>query len=154
MLKFIVTALTFAMLGGIATADQHKGRHDNRRPVVRENRSNQPTRVNRPAQRANRKAMNRRAVYSNNGNFVFASGNTYVYTRPVIRARYYNARVRPQLVVENYRAEPGYIWVRGQWTWGGSEWRWSDGHYMADPQYATYYDDGSFDYSINITIGG
>jgi hypothetical protein len=56
----------------------------------------------------------------------------------VIRARYYNVRVRPQLIVENYPPEPGYIWMRGQWTWSGAEWRWADGHYLADPQYSNY----------------
>ena len=76
-----------------------------------------------------------------------------MYTRPVIHTRYYNARVRPQRIVERYRAEPGYIWVRGHWTWTGHEWRWGDGHFEPDPQYSAYYDDGSYDDSLNISVG-
>jgi hypothetical protein len=156
MLKFIVTALTLTMLGGIASADRRNDRRedrDDKRPVVRDHRNNQPQRVNRPAQRADRRVLARRAVYVNNGRLVFAGGVSRAYTRPVIRARYYNARVRPQLIVENYSPEPGYIWVRGQWRWSGYEWRWGDGHFVPDPQYSNYYDDGSYDYSVKISIG-
>ncbi len=157
MLKSIVTLLTLTLLGGLATADDKGKRRDRReqakqRHFDKHHRDDQPRRVNRPG-RANRKIINRRPVYVSNGNYVFASGTTRVYTRPVIRTRYYNARVRPQFVVENYTAEPGYIWVRGQWSWGGREWIWNDGHYAPDPQFQTYYDDGSYDYSVNISIG-
>jgi hypothetical protein len=157
MLKFTVAALTLAMFSGIASADRRDGRHEGRHdkgPTVRDHRDNRPQRVNRPAQRADRHAISRRPVYVNNGRFVFASGGSRAYTRPVIRARYYNPRVRPVMVVENYGSEPGYIWVRGQWMWSGNEWQWNDGHFVPDPQYSNYYDDGSYDYSFNISVGG
>jgi len=142
------------MLCGIGSADRRDHRRDDRhdkRPVVRDHKQH---RVNRPAQRANRRVIPRRAVHVHNGHFVFAGGVSRAYHRPVIRARYYNVRVRPQIIVENYRPEPGYIWVRGQWIWSGYEWRWGDGHFVPDPQYSNYYDDGSYDYSVNISIGG
>jgi hypothetical protein len=148
------------MLGGFAAADrrpEHRDHHRDNRPVVRDHRHNHHPRVNRPAQRSDRRAVDRRAIHVNNrGHFVFHNGIRRAYTRPVIRARYYNVRVRPQLVVERYEAVPGYIWVRGQWSWNGAEWRWGGGHFAPDPQYSNYYDDGSYDYSISISgsIGG
>jgi len=157
MLKFLVTALTFTLFGGIASADHrdnHRDDRDDKRPAGFDHRDHQPERVNRPAQRANRQVIARRPVYVNNGRFVFAGGVSRAYTRPVIHARYYNARVHPQLIVENYRPEPGYIWVSGQWRWSGDEWRWGEGHFVPDPQYSNYYDDGSYDYSVNIRLGG
>ena len=54
-----------------------------------------------------------------------------IYMRaPVIREHYYNYYRRPTLVVENYAAMDGYVWVRGQWTWNGYEWIWAPGHYQ------------------------
>ncbi len=97
--------------------------------------------------------MNRNPVYVTNNRFVFANGTTRTYRRPVIRARYYNANVRPRLIVESYPIQPGYIWVRGAWAWTGNEWQWGGGHYAADPQYSTYYDDGSYDYSPSFSVG-
>ena len=97
--------------------------------------------------------MTRRPVYVNDGRFVFSSGVSRSYQRPVIYTRYYNARVRPRIIVENYPSEPGYIWVSGGWTWIGSEWQWGGGHYAPDPQYSTYYDDGSYDYSPTFSVG-
>lgn len=97
--------------------------------------------------------MTRNPVYVADGRFVFANGTTRVYRQPAIRTHYYNVRVRPRLIVERYPVEPGYIWVRGSWTWTGSEWRWGGGHYAPDPRYAVYYDDGSYDYSSNISVG-
>ncbi|MBA3456744.1 MAG: hypothetical protein H0T42_26885 [Deltaproteobacteria bacterium] len=164
MRKFLIAALSLAMFTGVAAADRGgRGRGHDNRSNVRDHRNNnhQKQRVNRPARRADRRAVVRQPVYATDGRYVFSSGVTRVYTRPTIRTRYYNANVRPRLVVENYRAEPGYIWVRGGWTWVGSEWQWGGGHYAPDPQYHTYYDDGSYDYSpptvkasIGIRIGG
>jgi hypothetical protein len=150
MMKSIVAALTLTLFGGVAAADRDNHHDHDRGPVARDHRGDEH-RVNRPAQRANRRVISRRAVYANNGRFVFASGSR-AYTRPVIHARYYNARVRPAIVVENYQPEPGYIWVSGQWAWSGREWLWGDGHFVADPQYSNYYDDGSYDYSVNFSI--
>jgi hypothetical protein len=158
MRNFLVVALALSMFSGIAVADRRGNgrgdRQDNRRGSVREYRGNPPARANRPARRADRRAMTRNAVFVTDGRFVFADGRTRVYRRPAIRAGYYtNVRVRPQLIVESYPAEPGYIWVRGGWTWSGSEWQWGGGHYAPDPQYSTYYDDGSYDYSSNFSVG-
>jgi len=123
----MLTVLGLALLGGVASADPREHR---------------------------RHAVTRRVVYANDGRFVFAGGTSHAYVRPVIRTHYYNARVRPLLVTENYGYEPGYVWVRGQWTWAGNEWRWGDGHYMPDPQYSNYYDDGSYDYAVHVRLGG
>lgn len=68
-----------------------------------------------------------------------------MYRRPVIRERYYNVRVRPQIIVENYPAQYGYIWISGNWSWNGYEWQWNDGHYAPDPSIEFYYDDDSWD---------
>jgi hypothetical protein len=154
MLRIIIASLTLSMATGVASADNDKRDHrSNNRPTARDNRGHEPKRVNRPG-RANRRVVQRAPVRASGGRYVFANGVSHTYRRPVIRTRYYNARVRPVLVVENYTPVAGYVWVRGQWAWGGSEWRWGDGYYAADPQYAAYCDDGSFDYSVNIRIGG
>ncbi len=160
MIRLLVTGLTVALLGGVAVADrQHdrRDKHREKRTVVGDrDRGQQPRRVNRPAQRSNRRAISRRPIHANNGAFVFHNGIRRTYTRPVIQARYYNVRVRPQLVVENYEGVEGYVWVRGSWSWTGREWRWNSGHFAPDMQYSTYYDDGSYDYSISFSgrIGG
>ncbi|MBA3500222.1 MAG: hypothetical protein M4D80_09920 [Myxococcota bacterium] len=158
MIRLLVTALTFTLFTGVATADRKgrgdKGRGDNRhdnRPVVREHRGDSRA---QPQNRGNRRVVHRGPVRANNGRFVFAGGVTHVYSRPVIRARYTNQRVRPAYVVENFTPVPGYVWVRGGWTWSGAEWRWGGGYYAADPQYTNYYTDGSFDLRVNVNIGG
>jgi hypothetical protein len=97
--------------------------------------------------------MTRNPVYVTDGRFTFSHGTTRVYRRPVITRHYYNPRVRPRLIVERYPVEPGYIWVRGSWTWTGREWQWTSGHYAPDPQYSVYYDDGSYDYEPNFSVG-
>jgi hypothetical protein len=45
------------------------------------------------------------------------------------------------VLVENFAAVPGYIWVGGQWNWTGYEWIWTPGHYEPDPKAAGYYSD-------------
>jgi hypothetical protein len=121
---------------------------DNRtynRPVVRDNRTYSRPRYQGPV-RANRRVIERRPLYVNNsGRFTFHNGRTVVYTRPVIRERYYDVRVRPQIIVENYPSQYGYIWVSGAWGWNGGEWQWTSGHYDADPSFGVYYDDDSWD---------
>jgi hypothetical protein len=158
MIRLLITALTLTLLTGVAIADRRgNGHRDNRRsngPVVRDHRSNGPQHSYRPANGGNRRVVARGPVRASNGQFVFAGGVTHVYTRPVIRARYYNYRVRPAYVVESYTAVPGYVWVRGGWTWSAGEWRWGGGYYAADPQYTNYYNDGSFDLRVNINLGG
>jgi hypothetical protein len=154
MIRLLVTGLTLTLLSGVAMADRQHDRRDNHREKRSDVRDSQPRRVNRPAQRSNRRAISRRPIHANNGAFVFHNGIRRSYTRPVIQARYYNVRYRPQLVVENYEAVPGYIWIRGSWNWTGREWQWNGGHFAPDMQYSNYYDDGSYDYSVSFRIGG
>ncbi|MBA3819297.1 MAG: hypothetical protein H0X17_10425 [Deltaproteobacteria bacterium] len=155
MRTFLIAALALSLFSGVAAADRggHRGRGHHKGPVVRDHRGSPPQRANRPARRADRRAVDRQTVRATNGRFVFANGTTRVYRRPVIRTHYYNASVRPRVIVESYRSEPGYIWVRGGWTWVGSEWQWGGGYYAPDPQYQTYYDDGSYDYSPSLRVG-
>jgi hypothetical protein len=155
MLRIIIASLALTFTTGLASADRDNrpGKRGDNRPTAREGHNNHNKRVNRPG-RANRRVVTRGPVRANGGRYVFSNGVTHTYRRPVISGRYYNVRSRPVLIVENYTPVPGYIWIRGQWAWGGREWRWNDGHYAADPQYSAYYDDGSYDYSVNIRIGG
>lgn len=92
-----------------------------------------------------RRVVYRRPLYHNNGRFTFHNGQTVVYRRPVIRDQYYDYRVRPQPIVESYPNQNGYIWVNGSWSWNGYEWTWTAGYYAPDPNYQTYYSDGSYD---------
>jgi hypothetical protein len=80
----------------------------------------------------------RRPVHVNNGYYQFHNGYRHRYSRPIIRHRYYDVRVRPQIVVENYQPVTGYIWVPGNWQWNGYEWTWTSGYYSVDSSY----DDG------------
>jgi hypothetical protein len=99
--------------------------------------------------------------YRNNGGYRYNSGgyryNNYerrpIYmARPIIRERYYDYRYRPELIVENYGARPGYYWVAGAWQWSGYEWIWQPGHYEPDPNYVEpdYVDPG---YSVGVGVG-
>jgi len=158
-----LSLLAVILSAGIAGADRDRrdrdGRNDRRndryerrpvvrdrgnRPVVRDNRNFRRQRYNGPV-RANRRVIDRRPLYVNNGNFRFHNGRSVVYRRPIIRQRYYDVRIRPQLIVENYPAQNGYVWVGGNWGWNGGEWQWGDGHYDPDPSIGQYYDDDSFD---------
>ena len=164
-MRYITLSLLAVILSaGIADADRYRdrdrdGRNDRyerdrgtrynprpaNRPVVRDARYRRQ-RYNGPV-RANRRVITRRPLYVSNGNFRFHNGRTVVYTRPVIRQRYYDVRVRPQIIVENYPAQYGYIRVSGNWNWNGGEWVWSSGHYEPDPGISHYYDDGSYEIS-------
>ncbi len=63
------------------------------------------------------------------GRYVFPGGVVRVYRRPVIREHYYDMHVRPAIIVESYDPVPGYVWVAGSWSWGGSEWVWTPGYW-------------------------
>lgn len=67
-----------------------------------------------------------------------ARGNIW-FNRPVIREHYYHYGYRPTLIVENYGAREGYIFVRGDWQWDGAEWLWMPGHYEPDSAYVEVY---------------
>ncbi len=60
--------------------------------------------------------------------------------RPRIAVRYFDHYQRPTVLVEDYPAMAGYLWVAGQWSWSGYEWLWTPGHYEPDPSYG--YDAG------------
>jgi hypothetical protein len=134
--------MALTLLGGIATADRYRRGGDrrggDRGVVVRDHRDSRPV-------RRERRAVVRNTVYHNNGRYVFHGGITRSYVRPVIRTRYYDVRVRPTIIVENYEPVPGYIWVQGHWQWNGYEWIWTSGYFAPDTRYRVYYDDGSWE---------
>ena len=140
-----LTLLALLLFGSVATADRdrrdrrHDRRDDRRGPVVRDHRDH------RPVVRRERRAVVRNRVYVNNGRYVFHNGISRTYVRPVIRHRYYDVRVRPTIIVENYDPAPGYIWVAGYWQWNGYEWIWMSGHYAPDTRYRVWYDDDSWE---------
>ena len=138
------TLLALTLMGGVAIADRDRDRRSDRRDR-RDDRHDRARdhRVHR--HNPNRRAVVRNRVYVNNGNYRFHNGVTRVYRRPVISHRYYNYRVRPQIIVENYDPVPGYVWINGTWSWNGREWYWNNGHYAPDTRYKVYYDDGSYD---------
>ena len=167
ILTFSLLALT--LFGGVAMADheRHWGgrdrdrrddrrdRRDDRRQggvIVRDHRG--PV-VIRDRGRPGRRAVVRNRVYVNNGHHVFGNGYRRAYVRPVIRQRYYDVRYRPTIIVENMEPVPGYVWVRGNWSWNGREWQWVSGHYEPDMRYSTWYDDNTYDVSISggISVG-
>jgi hypothetical protein len=76
------------------------------------------------------------AVYNHRPSYSYGYGRGYGYGygggyyRPAWGgAHYYNYWRRPALIVEPYSVMPGYIWVRGHWSWNGYEWMWQPGHY-------------------------
>jgi hypothetical protein len=73
--------------------------------------------------------------YHNHG---VARGNIW-FNRPEIREHYYHYGYRPSLIVENYGARDGYVFVRGDWQWNGAEWMWQPGHYEPDQAYVEVY---------------
>ncbi|MBS1119945.1 MAG: repeat (2 copies) [Deltaproteobacteria bacterium] len=151
-----LSVLLVTLAGGTSIADHGRGRGRDRGPVVRDHRDRDDRRTVRDNRRdnrrryegpirANRRVVDRRPIYVSNGRFVFQGGVSRTYTRPVIRQRYFDVRIRPQIIVESYPAQAGYIWVTGQWSWAGNEWTWVSGHYEADPSFSVYYDDGSWE---------
>jgi len=172
MLKFIpLTALVLGLSGGVALADRghdhnrqsvehrsndHRGYGRGNTTVIRDHRGGW-NRGNTVVVRDNHnwrgnggwnRGWNRgdsRVVYRNNyrNNYRHVVRRPiYLSTRPVIHQRYYDYYRRPTLIVENYNTMPGYYWVAGSWTWGGSEWIWQPGHYEPDQSYV---DDGYAD---------
>jgi hypothetical protein len=141
----LFTILTLTATSGAALADRNH--HDSYRGDHRGDYHGGGTSIRNPhdrvwTQRDHR--VYRRPVYVNDGYYQFHNGYRYRYARPVIQHRYYDYRVRPQIIVENYETVPGYIWVQGHWQWNGYEWIWTSGYYSVDPSFADggYYDDG------------
>lgn len=110
--------------GGVVVRDHRSGpamvRGGGPGPVVRDHRDRGP-----------------RYVRVSGGRYVFPGGVVRTYRRPVIREHYYNVHVRPAVIVESYDPVPGYVWVAGNWTWGGAEWVWTPGYWSvaAEPVY-------------------
>jgi hypothetical protein len=120
-----------AMVLSVGTAEAGHGRHGGRghggrvvygghgnRAVVRDHRGPRCTRAG--------------PVRVRSGRYVFPGGVVRVYKRPVFRERYYNVHVRPPVIVETYDPVPGYVWVAGNWRWGGAEWVWVPGYWSVD----------------------
>lgn len=164
MKRIILAVACVGLAGGVASADrfhggggrgevrggghaEFHGRGEFRGgggPVVRDHRYEGGVHVTNGA-RYN--GGYREGGYRNyNGGYRYNSGgygygyNNYgrrpIYmARPIIHERYYDYRYRPELIVENYGARPGYYWVNGSWQWSGYEWIWQPGHYEPDPNY-------------------
>ncbi|MBX3156297.1 MAG: hypothetical protein KF773_09890 [Deltaproteobacteria bacterium] len=144
MRRLLLVMIGLCLFGGVAAADRHRDHRDNRGGGYRDNRGGY--RDNRRADYRTRRVVQRNHVYHNNGRYVFANGRSFAYTRPVIRHRYYDVRVRPRVLVESYQTVPGYVWVPGNWRWDGYEWQWMAGSYQVDTRY-TYYDGGGYTYN-------
>ena len=126
--KLGLVALAMSLMGGVAMADHDHDRwrdrdHDRGRVEVRGPRVDVVARGN---------TYNRHVWLGNHDRFYFNDGSYRAYHRPVIRERYYNYRVRPRMVVENYDSVNGYVWVPGAWQWNGREWLWFGGHYAVE----------------------
>jgi hypothetical protein len=145
-MRLIIFSLLAVVSVGVVTANEAEAdryRRDSRtysRPVYRTN----TTRVYNGRVSPNRRVYNRTTVHVSNGHYRFHDGTSFAYRRPVISRRYYDFRIRPTVIVENYPSRGGYIWVSGHWNWTGAEWNWIGGHYAPDPSINTYYDDGSW----------
>jgi hypothetical protein len=161
-----LTALALGLTGGVAAADRDRhqsssvrdhrtsGGHVDRghvdrgyvRPSYNNQRFNNNQRFDRGGSRVvvNRNVV-RRPIYANrDGRFSFGGGYQRPLYRPSINYHYRTYAQRPALIVENYDAVPGYVWVAGDWSWNGYEWLWTSGHYEADVSYDTSYDDGGY----------
>lgn len=157
-----LTAIALGLSGGVALADRNNGGrggrseirdHRNDRPIVRNN----DRRDNRWRGNDNRWRGNDNRRYDNrvrvvrerpqfrNNRFYFGGGTYRTYNRPVINVRYRDYYRRPALIVENYDAVPGYIWMQGSWNWTGYEWSWVPGHYEVDQSFDDgYYEDNTY----------
>ena len=137
----VFTLLALTLGGGVALADRDHYRRDDYRRDYRDyrDRGQYDRGIRNPNDpvwhQRNRRVIHRRPVYVNNGYYQFHNGYRYRYARPVVRQRYYDYRVRPQVIVENYQPVTGYVWVPGSWQWNGYEWLWVSGHYTVDTTY-------------------
>ncbi len=146
--KLALAALGLMLTGGVAMADHWRGEGHGR--VVVENRGRNEHVVvegrhdrvvvgggGRVVVGGGARVVGGGHVYLGHGDrYYFNGGRDYrVYHRPVIRERYYDYRVRPRMIVENYDPMPGYGWVQGGWQWNGAEWQWFGGHYAVEGSY-------------------
>jgi hypothetical protein len=148
-----LAALAVALSSGAAFADRHGGSHGgggrsgggrSSGSVIHEQRGggnwNHSGGVTvRSMGRENHVHYNTNRVYRGGYRSSFVRRPIYV-RRPVIRERYFDFRIRPRIIVEDYAPMAGYYWVSGQWSWDGYEWMWQPGHYEPDASYdAGYY---------------
>ncbi len=158
----LLSALTLSLLGGVASADRHRGGNNHRGDQRGDHRGDRGSWNNHRENRGGN--WNTRGGVSWSGGVRVHSSPTrwtaprrvYVHRnhvvrrpifvqRPVIDVRYYDYRSRPALIAENYSPVAGYIWIAGAWSWTGYEWTWTAGHYEPDPNNVVYYD-GYYDY--------
>ncbi len=138
MQRTLAVATTLCLLlGGTAFAGRGgRGGHGHSGPVVRDHRGPAPSgpgrvvvRDHRPGPRGPRART--KYVRVSGGRYVFPGGVVRTYKRPMFKVKYRDRRVRPAIIVEHYDPVPGYVWVQGNWTWGGAEWVWVPGYWSA-----------------------
>jgi hypothetical protein len=126
---FTLAMLSLALMGGTALADRGRSQVSKRGSVTYSQRADRTVRDHR------RPTVARRDVHASNGRFTFHNGVTRHHARTVIRHRYFDYRVRPQIIVHSYDPVPGYTWIQGSWSWNGYEWIWTDGYWAVDSSY-------------------
>ena len=134
--------MLLVMSAGSAYADHHHGGGGGGAVIVRDHRAPAPVVVrdhrSEPAVVRDHRGgppahVARGPVRVYNGRYAFPGGTVRVVHRGVVR-RYYDARIRPPIVVETYETVPGYVWMEGNWRWGGAEWVWTPGYFEAAPE--------------------
>lgn len=147
MRRFLLSALAVCLFGGVASADRYHGDRGHDRGYRDRGRSERVVvRDHRYATRSTRYVERSRPIHYSGGYYSFYGGRRIAYSRPIIRSHYYDVRVRPQVIVENYQPVTGYNWVAGGWQWDGREWQWTSGHYEIAAGY-NFYDDGGYEYN-------
>jgi hypothetical protein len=136
--KLVLAALGLVLSSGVAMADHWRGEGHGR--VVVETRGRDRVvvepRHDRVYVNGGGRVYNNHVYLGHGDRYYFNGGRDYrVYHRPVIRERYYDYRVRPRVIVENYDPMPGYVWIQGGWQWNGAEWQWFGGHYAVEGGY-------------------
>jgi hypothetical protein len=146
MRKLSLALLALVLTTSVASADRgRRGDRDNRRGHDRDrgrDRGSVVVRVDNDRHHRDRRPARRvvhRPVHIRNGSFHFHGGVVRRWRAPVITQRYYDYRVQPAPIVENYDAMPGYVWHPGQWQWSGREWSWMPGHYDVAPDHGQQY---------------
>jgi hypothetical protein len=113
IIVFTLMALTLGSGVALADRDNHRrgdnrsdyrggDRHDRGLRNPRDPVWHQRDRYQRDRYQRDHRVIHRRPVHVNNGYYQFHNGYRYRYSRPVIRQRYFDYRVRPQIIVERY----------------------------------------------------
>lgn len=157
MRRTLGLAVAFSMMiGGAAYAGRGRGHghgggtsRASGGVVVRDHRAPRVVRGGGPVVRDHRGPAR---VRVSGGRYVFPGGVVRTYRRPVIRTHYYDMHVRPAIIVESYDPVPGYVWVAGGWSWGGSEWIWTPGYWAVAEEPPPPAVTGGFSVSAGISI--